>query len=205
MCVKVTSFLVYDITITHILTSDRNIFSKKKYVSTSPSPCAHFGERNLFLSRIRRSNRIKRQVREFFVEQKGSRAGRSGGGDWDVRFDGEADEPCPCHFSNLERVDASSESETPAVGKAIIRSLDLDGAVARPRRGTPVWWSARWMASTPPQHKWRAQLLLVFANGRRLSWCYADQSSVGLQEASRDPPTTRTRLTTGTRMSRPMV
>ena len=60
-----------------------------------------------------------------------SRAGRSGGGDWDVRFDGEADEPCPCHFSNLERADASSESETPAVGKAIIRSLDLDGAVAR--------------------------------------------------------------------------
>ena len=60
-----------------------------------------------------------------------SRAGRSGGGDWDVRFDGEADEPCPCHFRNLERADASSESEIPAVGKAIIRSLDLDGAVAR--------------------------------------------------------------------------
>ena len=48
-----------------------------------------------------------------------------------MRFDGEADEPCPCHFSNLERADASSESETPAVGKAIIHSLDLDGAVAR--------------------------------------------------------------------------
>ena len=46
-------------------------FFKKKYVSTSPSPGAHFGERNLFLSRIWRSNRIESQVRSFFVEQKG--------------------------------------------------------------------------------------------------------------------------------------
>ena len=56
MCVKVTSFSIYDITITHILTSDRNIFFKKKYVSTSRKSDAHFGERNLFLSHIRRSN-----------------------------------------------------------------------------------------------------------------------------------------------------
>ena len=62
---------IYDITITHILISDRNIFSKQKYVSTSPSPGAHFGERNLCLSRIRRSNRIKSQVPQFFVQQKG--------------------------------------------------------------------------------------------------------------------------------------
>ena len=41
-------------------------------MSTFPSPCAHFGERNLFLSRIRRSNRIKRQVPQFFVTQKGT-------------------------------------------------------------------------------------------------------------------------------------
>ena len=47
------------VTVTHILISDRNIFSKKKYVSTSPRPGAHVCERNLFLSRIRRSNRIK--------------------------------------------------------------------------------------------------------------------------------------------------
>ena len=46
-----------DVTLTHILISDRNIFSKKKYVSTSPRPGGHVGERNLFLSAIRRSNR----------------------------------------------------------------------------------------------------------------------------------------------------
>ena len=63
-------FSIYDITVTHILTSDRNIFSNQKYVSTSPSPCAHFGERSLFLSCIRRSNRIKRQVPQFFVRQE---------------------------------------------------------------------------------------------------------------------------------------
>ena len=40
-------------------------------MSSSPSPGAHFGERNLFLSRIRRSNRIKSQVPQFFVGQKG--------------------------------------------------------------------------------------------------------------------------------------
>ena len=72
ICVTVASFSIYDITITHFLISDRNIFSKKKYVSTSPSSGAHFDERNLFLSRIRRSNRIKSQVRQFFVKQKGT-------------------------------------------------------------------------------------------------------------------------------------
>ena len=47
---------------------------KKKYMSTSPSPGVHFGERNLFLSRIRRSNRIKSQVRPFFGDDtKGRR------------------------------------------------------------------------------------------------------------------------------------
>ena len=68
-----------------------------------------------------------------------SRLGRSGGGDWDVRFDGEADEPCPCHFSNLERVDSSSESDAPAQ-LAKQSSTHLTWMVlSRARRGTPVW------------------------------------------------------------------
>ena len=46
-----------DVTTTHILISDRNIFSKKKYVPTSPRSGGHVGERNLFLSAIRWSNR----------------------------------------------------------------------------------------------------------------------------------------------------
>ena len=58
MCVTVASFPpIYDITITHILISDRNIFSKKKYVLTSPRPGGHGSERNLFIRAIRRSNR----------------------------------------------------------------------------------------------------------------------------------------------------
>ena len=57
MCVTVTSFL--DIRHHYNTHSDlrSKYFFEKKYVSTSPSPCAHFGERNLFLSAIRRSNR----------------------------------------------------------------------------------------------------------------------------------------------------
>ena len=45
------------VTETHILVSDRNIFSKKKYVSISPNAGAHVGERNLLLSAIRWSYR----------------------------------------------------------------------------------------------------------------------------------------------------
>ena len=46
-----------DVAVTHILISDRNIFSKQKYVSISFRSGAHVGERNLFLSAIRRSYR----------------------------------------------------------------------------------------------------------------------------------------------------
>ena len=77
MCAKVTSF--FDLWHHYNTHSDlrSKFFFKKKYVSTSPSPCAHFGERNLFLSHIRRSNRIKRQVRSFFVGQKGRKMAKS--------------------------------------------------------------------------------------------------------------------------------
>ena len=64
-CVIVISYIENDATVTHILISDRNIFFKKKNVSTSPRPGAHFGERSLFLSHIRRSNRIKWQSEVF--------------------------------------------------------------------------------------------------------------------------------------------
>ena len=46
-----------DVIETHIPPSDRNIFSKKKYVAISPWAGAHVGERNLLLSSIRRSYR----------------------------------------------------------------------------------------------------------------------------------------------------
>ena len=36
--------------VTHIPVSDRNVFSKKRYVAISPSAGAHVGERNLLLS-----------------------------------------------------------------------------------------------------------------------------------------------------------
>ena len=47
-------------------------FFKKKYVSTSPRPGAHVGERNLFISRIRRSNRIKWHSEGPTRDRKGS-------------------------------------------------------------------------------------------------------------------------------------
>ena len=39
-----------DVAVTHLLISDRNIFSKQKYLSVSFRSGAHVGERNLFLS-----------------------------------------------------------------------------------------------------------------------------------------------------------
>ena len=51
------SYIENDVTVTHILISDRNIFFKKKYVAISPRSGEHVGERNLFLSAIRRSYR----------------------------------------------------------------------------------------------------------------------------------------------------
>ena len=46
-----------DFIVTHILISDRNIFFKDKYAAISFRSGAHVGERNLFLSVIRRSYR----------------------------------------------------------------------------------------------------------------------------------------------------
>ena len=65
MCVSVTSSQKISQKIapkngvieTHIPPSDRNIFSKQKYVATSSRPGAHVSEMNLLLSAIRRSYR----------------------------------------------------------------------------------------------------------------------------------------------------
>jgi len=58
ICVIMTSFWCVmtsynDVIVTHIMVSDRNIFSKKKYVAISPRSGAHDAERNLLLSAIR--------------------------------------------------------------------------------------------------------------------------------------------------------
>ena len=63
ICVSMTPFWGFGpflgfggyVTETHISPSDRNIFSKKKYVAISPRSGAYVGERNLLLSAIRRS------------------------------------------------------------------------------------------------------------------------------------------------------
>ena len=47
-----------------------------------------------------------------------------------MHYDDE-DEPVDTHFSHLERAVPSTESTAPAIGKAVIHMLDLDGAAAR--------------------------------------------------------------------------
>lgn len=58
------------------------------------------------------------------------RIGRAGVGIWEVEYDSE-DNPSQTHFSHLERAISLSENDAPAVGKAVIHALDLDGTVAR--------------------------------------------------------------------------
>ena len=60
ICVSMTPFWGFGpfggyVTERHISPSDRNIFSKQKYVAISPRSGAYAGERNLLLSAIRRS------------------------------------------------------------------------------------------------------------------------------------------------------
>ena len=60
ICVSMTPFWGFGpfggyVTETHISPSDRNIFSKKKYVAISSRSGVYVGERNLLLSAIRRS------------------------------------------------------------------------------------------------------------------------------------------------------
>lgn len=66
----------------------------------------------------------------YFYGNVRRRAGRAELGFWSVHYDDE-DEPVDTHFSHLERAEPSTESTAPAIGKAVIHMLDLDGAAAR--------------------------------------------------------------------------